>query len=231
MSCPVCKAKHPATIKASPMLTNGRVLLYAICKACGVAYHEPPMTPEEYVAYNEAGWDKNVLYCSAEESMRRSGGQFAALREILQPGDSIFDIGTADGSVVKLCRDAGFHAEGNEPTVGARAAAKERHGLDIPVGLPDANFNIVCLFSVMEHVLDGERLIRDALNILAPGGTLVIKMPAFNFQGQGWWGYEAEHPCVYTRQATGNLVARLGFKEARHWTEGERAIYIFEEDS
>ena len=229
MSCPFCKTEHPATIKSHAMLTSGRVLLYATCKACGVACHEPPLTEAEYVQYNEWGWDANGFYCSARESMRRSTGQWATLKQIIREGDRVFDIGTGDGSVVKLCRDAGFHAEGNEPTVGARAAAKARHGLDILVGLPEAKFNIVCLHSVLEHVYDGEQLIRDALNVLADGGNLIVKMPAFDFQKEGWWGYEAEHPCLYTRRAVGNLLTKFGFRETRYWTEGERAIYVFKE--
>ena len=62
-------------------------------------------------------------------------------------------------------------------------AVLERHGGVIHHGilqdqhLPDASFDLVGLFEVLEHVTDDEDLLREIARITRPGGRLVLTVP------------------------------------------------------
>jgi len=213
------------------MLTDGKSRFkYAVCKDCGIAYHQPSMTAAEYEAYNEWGWQhlQECPYGNQQNSMNRAKENWAILKQIVQKGDRIFDIGCGDGSLVNLARDAGYGAEGFETSGGAITAGKQWHEIELMGELPDEEFDVVSLHSVLEHVYDGEWLIAQALKVLTDDGKLVIKMPDFNFQKRGWWAYSPEHPCLYTRAAIVNMMQEFGFELTRHWPQGDRATYVFE---
>ena len=44
---------------------------------------------------------------------------------------------------------------------------------------PDARFDLVAAFDVIEHAQDDERILREAQRVLTPGGHLIITTPAF----------------------------------------------------
>jgi SAM-dependent methyltransferase len=50
---------------------------------------------------------------------------------------------------------------------------------DVLAPLPDASLDVVLLVSVLEHVTDPERLLRELRRLLAPGGIALVNVPSW----------------------------------------------------
>jgi ubiquinone/menaquinone biosynthesis C-methylase UbiE len=101
----------------------------------------------------------------------------------LETGARIVDVGCAAGTMVLTLRRMGYDAVGVEPDGHARRTAAElvrRSGGEIPVlegraetlPLPDASCDLVIASSVLEHVGNLERSLREARRVLKPDGAL-----------------------------------------------------------
>ena len=98
----------------------------------------------------------------------------------------LLDIGSGGGAFLRDVVDLGWEAAGLE--VSARAAANAaRLGLDVRVGdmrkapFPPDSFDVVRLWSVLEHVREPLAVMREAVRALRPGGWAVVQVP--NAQG------------------------------------------------
>lgn len=104
----------------------------------------------------------------------------------LRPGARILELGSGTGGNISVLSRFGAvtAVEMNET---ARAIALTRHqGADVrggalPHDLPlgDQKFDLVCLFDVLEHVEDDAGALRAARALMAPGGAMLITVPAY----------------------------------------------------
>jgi len=84
---------------------------------------------------------------------------------------------------LSVFREAGFAAEGTE--VSDRLVRYASESLGIPVRRvtleeleqEDERFDIITLYSVLEHLPQPRTFLRSALRLLRPGGLLVIRIP------------------------------------------------------
>jgi 2-polyprenyl-3-methyl-5-hydroxy-6-metoxy-1,4-benzoquinol methylase len=97
----------------------------------------------------------------------------------------ILDVGCGAGLFFDALESFG-HVEGIE----SDRAAVERAGrwrTRITVGelddtyAPHAPFDLILLLDVIEHIVEADRLLRRAGEILAPNGQIVVTVPAFNW--------------------------------------------------
>ena len=83
--------------------------------------------------------------------------------------------------------------------VGVSASLVRGSVLDMRPFYPDARFDLVVCFSVVEHITESRRALNEMLRVLKPGGVLVICMPAVNrlmeyaFRAIGFRGIEHHH--------------------------------------
>lgn len=119
----------------------------------------------------------------------------------------ILDIGCAQGLFLVACAQFGFDSVGVEPDPTARAmgtAVAEENGVNVTVldgvaeALPVASdsFDIVHAKSVVEHVVDVERVFAEAFRVLRPGGIFWFNTASSmcprqceirGFPGFGWY--------------------------------------------
>ncbi len=114
----------------------------------------------------------------------------------------LLDIGAGSGILVEEALAAGWRAEGVEPSLNLADAAAGR-GLSVQCGvLPHSKisgpFDVVTLIDVIEHVPDPLGLLRNAADLLAPGGRMLIVTPDVNSiaarsMGSRWWHYRIAH--------------------------------------
>jgi SAM-dependent methyltransferase len=100
------------------------------------------------------------------------------LRERLGAGMRLLEVGCGGGGFLEVLRDAGFSVEGVETASGAVPYWKQR-GLVVHQGLleefqPSMPYDIVLMWSVMDHFYDPIGALRTCHTLLRPGGWLFI---------------------------------------------------------
>lgn len=146
------------------------------------------------------------------------------------PGDMhVLDIGCSRGQFVAAAIAAGYRAEGVEPAPRIAEAARAA-GVPVRTGLleeqnfPDACFDALTLFEVIEHLREPMPLLVECLRILKPGGILLVSTA----NAESWtaaamgaaWDYldmarDGGHISFYNPRSMAKLAARAGFDVAR----------------
>ncbi len=103
-----------------------------------------------------------------------------------------------------------------EPSPDARAFAQRRGAAEVvagdasATGLDGGSCDVVTLLDVLEHLDDERGALSEVWRILAPGGRLVLTVPAFMFL---WSAHDEalHHRRRYRRRALGALLRDAGF--------------------
>jgi SAM-dependent methyltransferase len=154
---------------------------------------------------------------------------FAARRRILaaeigrlplpRPAE-ILEVGCGTGGNLGLLADFGT-VTAVEPDAESRAYAAERSGAEVlpgllPDGLPDfgRRFDLVTAFDVVEHVDDDRGTLAALAGLIAPGGFLVVTVPAYAWM---WSEHDAQHHHKrrYRRDAFRKLAQDAGLSVRR----------------
>lgn len=177
------------------------------CTACGLIYVSPQ---PRFSA------DEDVEYLSREPAST-SGEGFGsaelmadALKDLLEfagrPG-RVLDVGCGYGFFLAAAREQGWTVAGVDVSHLGVEFASQRLGLgDVHRGhlasapYPPASFDAVTMFNVLEHVTDPRSLLRDALRLLRPGGTLLVRVPNMAF-----------HHWLWAPPGAARLLSRAGF--------------------
>jgi len=115
-------------------------------------------------------------------------------------GRRVLEIGSGFGLFVAAARGARAAAFGIEPDELACETARlvleaagvgggtlcRGEGENVPFA--DAVFDLVCSFQVLEHTREPERVLREALRVLRPGGFLYFVVPNYNSFWESHYG-------------------------------------------
>ena len=118
--------------------------------------------------------------------------------EKLQPGRdlSIIDVGCGTGGNLSMLADFGtvvgseFDAEAAATAADRGVAEIVRSGLPNRMPFADGQFHLVTLLDVLEHIDEDQASLATLVNLLRPGGHLVVTVPAFQFL---WGQHDVEH--------------------------------------
>jgi len=137
-------------------------------------------------------------------------------------GARLLDVGCGNGAFLQLAAHMGWSAEGidfDEVAVSAACAAgcKAIHGKleNLPFG--KGRYQHVTLSHVVEHARDPIGLLKQCLELLAPGGRLWLETPNLRSFGHGvfgpsWRGLEPpRHLVLFDRRSLTAALVRAGF--------------------
>ena len=140
----------------------------------------------------------------------------------LHPG-TLIDVGCGDGAFLLDAQKAGWNVSGLETSETAVSNAKALgltvlHGSleDRPFG--DSQFDIVRMWSVLEHVPDANAALLEVVRLLKPGGWAIIQVPnadslARRLTRSRWSGWDLPaHLTHFTPETLRWAVARVGLE-------------------
>jgi SAM-dependent methyltransferase len=105
-----------------------------------------------------------------------------------------------DRASLALCRQRGFPGVLSD-------------GYALPFA--DASFELVCLFDALEHIPDEARALAEVARVLAPGGRIVVSVPAYQFLYANN-DRVARHCRRYTRSSLRRALEAAGFTVERN---------------
>lgn len=211
--CNFCGADDTELVNHGPdlLLQKSGDFYLVRCRQCGLIYQNPQLSqhelaahyPEEYLPYqHDEGKVLHIAGRIAQISREQAIARFCqrVVRHRPQPG-RLLDVGCATGAFLQGMQQRGWQVQGVEPIAHAAAQAHEMYGLEVFVGLleeaayPDAAFDVVTLWDVLEHVENVQATLQEAARILKPGGLLVFSVPnpaglEARLFGGNWLGWE-----------------------------------------
>lgn len=201
------------------------------CHNCGHIYANPTWESAELID----------AYSAVEDGMylaERSGRELTFRKHLHSleahlgspQGRRLLDVGAYIGVFVDVARVAGWDAVGLEPSHWAVEIARGQRlpmiagTLDAPE-LAGAQFDLITLWDVIEHLEDPRGELERAFDLLAPGGGIVvhtmnIESPIARLMGRRWPWLMAMHVQYFSRRTLTRLMREIGFQVLAAPTEG-----------
>lgn len=193
------------------------------CRQCGLVYANPRLDRHDILDTYEAVEDP--LYVEERE------GRVLTFEHHLQPlerltgspaGRPLLDVGCYTGVFVEIAARHGWDAWGVEPSLWAVERARAR-GLRVLPGtleaadLPEAMFDVVTMWDVIEHLPDPRRTLQRVHRLLRPGGlvavhTIDIESLFARLMGARWPWLMEMHVYYFSRRTLCDMLGKCGFE-------------------
>lgn len=146
----------------------------------------------------------------------------------------LLDVGCAFGYTLAVAQERGWSVTGVEPAPAVRERTARELGVrvepDLPAArFPDASFEAVTLWDVIEHLPDPRAALLEVARILAPGGLCSVVTPdggslAARLLGARWEERQKmpEHIFFFDRPSLSTLLRSCGFEPLEWGTVGKR---------
>ena len=202
------------------------------CRTCGLVYVNP-RTPAALIAKSYAEAD-NDDYLIGKEGRLSTGRRGIKMIESYAPTKGrILDVGCAAGFFLKAAEERGWETRGIELSHKLVAYGTSQLGLDLTPGtledtsFPDAFFDAVTFWDVLEHLPNPRSTLQAVRRILKPGGIILINYPDFNslwakLFRRKWWFLLSSHLYYFTPATLTALLNSEGFavvSKRRHWQQ------------
>jgi len=193
------------------------------CRQCGLVYANPRLNQHDVLDTYQAVEDP--LYLEEREGrVLTFEHHLAPLERIAGPpgGRPLLDVGCHVGVFVEIAARHGWEAWGVEPSRWAVERAQER-GLHVVQGtlgtedLPEAYFDVVTMWDVIEHLLDPHRTLERVHRLLKPGGLVVVHTidigsPFARLMGSRWPWLMEMHVYYFSRRTLRAMLEQCGFR-------------------
>lgn len=185
IACELCAGTSVSVI--GERSRSGAPLRTVACHGCGLVWSDP--RPHDVRTFYESAY--RVEYKGTFEPRPKHvlrAGQVAlarleSIRPWLKGRMRVLDVGSGGGEFAYLLKTLGHDVQGVEPNRGYAGYAAGQYGLDVSIGfiddvdLPEARYDLITLWHVLEHTEHPGAVLRRLRRALVPGGTLVVEVP------------------------------------------------------
>jgi len=159
------------------------------CETCSFTMTNPRPNTEKIGKYYDSEMyishtnnSKGIFNWTYQKIRRYAIKQKIALLKKESAKGSHLDIGCGTGEFLNACKEAGFKAEGVEPSEKARIKAVKNYNLPISndaslLQYKDAEFDSISMWHSLEHIPELNDTILQIKRILKPNGKLIIAVP------------------------------------------------------
>lgn len=192
------------------------------CQECGLVYTNPRLDQHDIVDTYESVEDP--LY------LEERGGRVLTFEHHLKPleqiagppdGRPLLDVGCYTGVFIEIAAGHGWDAQGLEPSRWAIEQARARglcvvQGTLDTVDLPEAHFDVVTMWDVIEHLTDPRKALEQVHRLLRPGGLVVvhtidIESLFARLLGARWPWLMEMHVYYFSRRTLRAMLGKCGF--------------------
>lgn len=221
--CRICSSGKTSRVKFT---VQGQELYK--CSTCSVLFLHPQpdlQTLEEHYSreYYHA-WGEKIG--NTETIRKLKAGSFKRIFNILPelPQHSrMLDVGCAMGYTMEAAEACGMDSWGVEISEWASGIAEKKFGAGKifkgkfeESSFDSGFFDMILMSDFLEHVHDPLQAIKKSMNLLKPGGLLVVNTPdtgslSFKILGQRWPHFKLEHLFYFNQKSLMKLTVPNGF--------------------
>jgi SAM-dependent methyltransferase len=220
-ACPACASPVRSLLYDNLTDDNaqcapGRWTLWR-CNGCATAYLDPRPTGSTISLAYRSYYTHDGL---GHEELSRLGALVFATLSARGDANRLLDVGSGTGSLVLRARELGWMAEGVEPD-GAAVLAAQARGAPTTQGTADAlhiaQYDVITLNHVIEHVHEPTDVLGTCLRALRPGGSLWLAAPnvgslGHRVLGTHWYGLDTpRHLTIFSEAGLGAALLSAGF--------------------
>lgn len=168
----------------APLIREG-VWHYFRCRRCGLVFLHPQPSEaflaEHYQHYLPVEEPERAAWQRLMEPVTASS--VALLEERSARPGRLLDVGCGHGFFLKAMAESGWQVEGIEISATGRDYARAVLGVEVSAQpLPrlewaEAQFDVITLFYVIEHLADPRAVLTEVRRLLRPGGLLLLRWP------------------------------------------------------
>lgn len=131
------------------------------------------------------------------------------IKKYTSPDSKIFDFGCGSGYLVGELQRLGYDAHGMDFEKEAISYGINSGVSNLTLGAgnkleyPDANFDLIMAFDVLEHIENERPVVEELVRTLKPGGKMIITAPAY----QWLWGVQDEVSHHFRRYTLRGLLS------------------------
>lgn len=237
--CPLCGAGREAQSVVTPHVYGGAARqgnAFFHCETCDVRYQYPGLTPEEEARFyaaefegfmasragDKGGWLKAEQHVAANEPTRVRRMKYLA-PYLSKPAD-VLEVGCSSGFMLYPLAAAGHRCTGVEPSGVFSEFVNERgltayQSLDqLRQNAPDARFDLILHFFVLEHIANPATFLAELLSLLKPGGKIVFEIPnaadplysVYDIPAFERFYWSVAHPWYFSESSLHFLLKQLG---------------------
>jgi SAM-dependent methyltransferase len=149
----------------------------------------------------------------------------------LKPSDKILEIGSGDGFFINLCKKKNItNITGLELNTASVAKAAKEGNIIYNETIQDysqkhnGEYDVVCNFQVLEHIVDIKSFIDASLLVLKKGGKMIIAVPNNNPYLFEWDDYHTlnlppHHAGLWNKDVFKNIENTFAIKNIQSFTE------------
>jgi SAM-dependent methyltransferase len=230
-ACPACAGTDiRENLRIRDYSVSGEVFQVWHCMTCHLKFSQDVpdsasitryYQSEAYVSHTETrkGLVNRLYHAVRSRTLQQK--RTLVSKDVLSASPAILDYGCGTGAFLKVMKDAGWTTTGLEPDPLARQNARQIHEIDAEApdrltSIPDASFDVITLWHVLEHVHDLQNTLDHLKRVLKPEGVMYIAVPnhkssdALHYGGS-WAAWDVpRHLYHFSPDAMRTLMQRKG---------------------
>lgn len=224
MHCIICQTTDLKQISIKKINRTGYQ-----CRACSFVFLWPQPTEKEIKDIYKESYYKSWGVFTGEEKLEtarlKKGTSDRYLKRVMMHRRSgkLLDIGSAFGYLMEVAQGHGYDVYGVELSHFSSSIAKKKFGSKVFEGkledskFPNANFDVITMFDLIEHIPKPLEFMKEVRRVIKPGGFIAITTPdtssfSYKLLGYGgWFHWKFEHLGYFNKKSTEELARRTGF--------------------
>jgi 2-polyprenyl-3-methyl-5-hydroxy-6-metoxy-1,4-benzoquinol methylase len=235
IDCVFCTSSSAELVIEGPdcMFGGSEVFRLMRCRGCGALYLNPRPLPSEighYYPSDYAPYNVEERSSTGIKQWLRSSGtrkRCGLVSKLAGQSGRILDVGCSAGEFLSMMHQLGnWEVWGVELNEQAAATASQKgitvfNGDLLQSDFPDAHFDVVTLWDVIEHVYKPVETIAESFRILKPGGVLVLRTPNpdsvnRHLFGAYWGGWDLpRHLYIFSIRHLSEILTQCGFESVK----------------